>query len=263
MSRLNIGSAPCVSSFWAMLSVIYLLYSAVGKAQILSSTDFEEAPVQVSFRIYLWPQNFDISGYISDGEGRGGYRYVAPKISYQESIESGAQLIDVGDGQISDLYHYSGLGPLVFFQNDAESGERIPLGVVAVEQLSGDVLLIFFPNTSGEGSAYNILPVEAPTKRIPDGKAMFYNLTRQTLAMYTGKDPQIVAPRAVTLMSLGREDDNLVPVRIMVKVNDSGEWLIRHTEYQTISDDEKLLFFVFPRDAESNRVRVLSINTAL
>ncbi|MGZ0710203.1 hypothetical protein ACWPKO_17890 [Coraliomargarita sp. W4R53] len=248
----------CVFLCWGQI------LAPLGASAQTSAASESEEPLQVSFRVYLWPQAFDISGYLSDDQGGGGYHYVAPKIAYRESLESDIKSIDANEGRLSEVYRYSGAGPLVFFSETDGGAVPVPLGSLTADQLTGgEVLLIFFPSKGKDGPAYNILPVEAPTKRIPDGQAMFYNLTKETLALHTGKRPKILEPRGVALMDLGREKDNLVPLRIMVKVNDNGEWVIRHTEYQTISDDEKLLFFVFPRDAESNRVRVLSINAAL
>lgn len=223
-----------------------------------------DAPRPASFRIYLWPQDSGISSYLDAREGGSGYSYVAPKIAYQKNPQGDVETVDAVDRQLTKAYRYQGEEALTFFREEPGVDGvpvRIPLGTVARSDLGEDTLLMFFPVKNGGQTTYRILSVAAPSKRIPKGKAMVYNLTREKLAVFTGKSPQLFTPGGINLVEMGFNEDALMPFRIMVE--DEGEWVLTYSNALIIGEAETLVYFIFPQEGGSDRFNILSVNVAL
>lgn len=232
--------------------------------------------VQLSFRVYLWPERSTIAAIGATGEAAQELdplidvsvgelsdaiveNYEAPEVSYFVDGQRESLALSLNEGRLSDAYEYRGPPQIRFFREKISLEHkisRIPLASISVAPTAKELILLFFP--SGAGS-YQILPVESSLASVSSGSAMVYNLTHTKLSCTFGGPAFELLPQQAQLRPLSIFEGNYQPI-LAASQDKGGRWKRRLVRKLSISAQSSMLFVIYNLAKKPERFKLLAID---
>lgn len=147
---------------------------------------------EIHFRVYTWP----LQGLVSETSDIA----ALPELFYLNK-EDQPKRLRISRGSISQRHRYDGESPLRLVQKTGSVGgedQFSPFAQVRVQRNAEHTLLIFNPDQPRSNGGANVSVMHADPRRVPKGKATFYNTSSQIVLMNVdGRNFRIRSGRAL------------------------------------------------------------------
>jgi len=170
----------------------------------------QACPAEIHFRVYTWP----LQGLVSEASDI----VRLPELYFLDEDERPTPL-RLARGSVTKRYRYDGDSPLRLVQKTGEVDgvdQFAPFAQLRIQRDAEHTLLLFNPDQPRSNGQANVSVMHADHRRVPDGKATFYNSSRSSLVLNLDGQNFRVAPGGAVIREPGLPGEAFSRMRVRV-----------------------------------------------